>query len=1137
MKNIFKRTLAVFLIAFALVSVFAISVSAAGFASTSTMEMVDPNTHKSASTFYLYGRADYICLKLNNDRRDQGADRPTFELYSDSAYKNKIASYRSGDPSEKTAYITLSLDLSNIKSGTYYAKTYIEKDNYSSFSIDESTIKKYKVVVKKGGTTMTDMNTVMYGYENTENGPKIYWFGVPDATGYYVYRRNPDTKKYEKIKTVKDNDEKLVSYTDSARKDKNSTEYYKVVAYKGSKKTPQSLKSLKATVLKTPTITIEPTQDENIKISWSKVKSGAKYTLLMRTKKSDWKEVFSSKSNYVIYDFNGRAKSNDVYYFTVIAEVDGIYTGYNVNGKAFRFLKTPSMNPCTYPEEGGATINWKLVTGADQYAIYKKVDGKWQEIALVDGEQTSYTDIAADVVNGETYTVCGVVNGAYKFYSSVGQQAVKFEKMLLNDVVEKDGKLQISWTNPVEGQKCSYEVNYKTDYDSQKYYVVTTTGNSCEFKPSNQLITYEFNVFAKKSNYVTGPENDVGVFYTYYPEMHKPTVLATQNGAEISWRAMSGAGGYAIYRKAADTDYELIGETSGTLATKFVDTDVENDISYTYKVAYKHNGEIISDKVSSEITATFIDEKVKFVDEVYKASSSDYRIKIADYVEDEATYRLYRKADGNWETVSGSLFFILDGEILIPVTDGKHEYAISKAYADGRIVRLPENGFVIDFDGAINDVEIKADKNVVSFTWDPEALDADKVLIYKDGVLFATVDKTAGSFTDDSAKANCYNNYAVYTQSGSFISYDRVAKEHVYLEAPDFTINSSNGKVHIAWDEIEVDCYVVVYRAKGSSSDFEEIEQCYALWDTGTDDYHVGSGSTYRYAVALKDSDGNITSYKENIKTIKYLDCPVITSAKSYKDGVKVVWREVKKAEGYIVSYKVGDEWVELANLSGDKNSFIDKTNLASGKKRSYKVQAYSGSWTSAPDFENTYYLERPVIKSISSTTKQIKINFNKIEGAQRYTVYYKLVGGDEWNVLGSTTGASYTHKTQRPGVKFTYSVAAVMEKGSKKYASYKSSSKNGQNLATPMLDSISSTKSGIKLTWGTVSYATGYNVYRKNSDGEFEKIAYVKGNETVSYTDKTAKKGKTYTYTVRAKYSDCVSGYNKKGLTCKDKY
>ena len=54
--------------------------------------------------------------------------------------------------------------------------------------------------------------------------------------------------------------------------------------------------------------------------------------------------------------------------------------------------------------------------------------------------------------------------------------------------------------------------------------------------------------------------------------MHKPTVLATQKGAVISWRAMSGADGYAVYRKTADSEYELIGETN---ATKYTDADVE----------------------------------------------------------------------------------------------------------------------------------------------------------------------------------------------------------------------------------------------------------------------------------------------------------------------------------------------------------------------------------------------------------------------------------------------------------------------------------------------------------------------------------------------------------------------------------
>ena len=46
-----------------------------------------------------------------------------------------------------------------------------------------------------------------------------------------------------------------------------------------------------------------------------------------------------------------------------------------------------------------------------------------------------------------------------------------------------------------------------------------------------------------------------------------------------------------------------------------------------------------------------------------------------------------------------------------------------------------------------------------------------------------------------------------------------------------------------------------------------------------------------------------------------------------------------------------------------------------------------------------------------------------------------------------------------------------------------------------------------------------------------------VKGKTTTSYLDKTAQKGKTYRYTVRAYSGSYKSYYNKNGLVIKDKY
>ena len=60
---------------------------------------------------------------------------------------------------------------------------------------------------------------------------------------------------------------------------------------------------------------------------------------------------------------------------------------------------------------------------------------------------------------------------------------------------------------------------------------------------------------------------------------------------------------------------------------------------------------------------------------------------------------------------------------------------------------------------------------------------------------------------------------------------------------------------------------------------------------------------------------------------------------------------------------------------------------------------------------------------------------------------------------------------------------------------------------------------------------ADKYRVLRKEGDGSFKALAKVTGT---SYVDKTAEKGKTYTYTVRCMTSDgsYIGSYDKKGVT-----
>ena len=90
--------------------------------------------------------------------------------------------------------------------------------------------------------------------------------------------------------------------------------------------------------------------------------------------------------------------------------------------------------------------------------------------------------------------------------------------------------------------------------------------------------------------------------------------------------------------------------------------------------------------------------------------------------------------------------------------------------------------------------------------------------------------------------------------------------------------------------------------------------------------------------------------------------------------------------------------------------------------------------------------------------------------------------------------------------------------------------------ISAPKLSSVKSAKSGITFKWKKVSGVKGYYIYRKTGSGDYEKIATVKGAGKVSYVDKKAKKGKTYTYTVKAYYGSYSSAY-RSGLKIKDKY
>ncbi len=252
--------------------------------------------------------------------------------------------------------------------------------------------------------------------------------------------------------------------------------------------------------------------------------------------------------------------------------------------------------------------------------------------------------------------------------------------------------------------------------------------------------------------------------------------------------------------------------------------------------------------------------------------------------------------------------------------------------------------------------------------------------------------------------------------------------------------------------------------------------------------------------------------------------------------GVKITWSKVKGADCYRVYRKTKrGSW---KYLDSTKNSYFTDKTAKTGTTYYYSVRAKNEAGLSSyAKSLSIKYVAAPKLTKISNATGGLKITWSKVSGADGYYVYRKLYGADSWTrvaTIKSGSTVSYKDTKVSKGKVYVYSVKAYDGSGKSAIDS------DGiwlRYLAVPTLKSVTSTTKGINLTWGKVTGAEGYYVYRKTGSGDWKRIATVKGNSKVTYLDKTAKKGTTYKYTVKAYKGETNSYYNTKGLTIKDKY
>lgn len=576
------------------------------------------------------------------------------------------------------------------------------------------------------------------------------------------------------------------------------------------------------------------------------------------------------------------------------------------------------------------------------------------------------------------------------------------------------------------------------------------------------------------------------------------TAVSNLNGSvRVTWGAVSGATGYALYRKAGSaTAWQRIATISSGSTVLYNDTNVTNNTVYTYTLrAMNQFGASDFDRVGTQTRYLQVPSLTQA-----KAYADGVAVQWAT-VTGATSYDLYSaEGSGSWSkvatltAVSGSVQGYTDGTAVKGKT---YRYTVRANYGSYR--------------SYYNTSGIQA----TAITTNPVLnCIANGTLNYRTGA--GTSYAAAGSFASGalvqvvpgtSVSVSGAVWYQVRVNGGS-IYY--VNSAYLYMTPVLKQAVNINGAIRITWQEQSKATGYYVYR-KTSTTGWTRLD---SVITAQFDDKTAVSGTTYYYTVRAAYGT-KVSDFVRSGISCYCLSTPSLTSAKASGNAIQVTWGKVAAASGYCIYRKTASSgWSLLAVVSASKVSYAD-ASADFDVTYTYTVRAYKGSTLSS-------FISKGVSAKLTSANVTLE---NQV--AKAATKYYKTASasGTAAGTLAANTVVKVVSGWSQTAGGVTW--RKIQVGGAYYYAPA------SNLLATPVLTSAANVPTGVRVQWTQVSSGTGYAVYRKTAGTSWARIATINSNSTILYNDTKAISGVTYIYTVRAFYGSVMSQYDTKGISC----
>lgn len=969
----------------------------------------------------------------------------------------------------------------------------------------------------------------------TTGGIFLQWENVEGAEEYIIKRQPYSTGAVQEVGRFRGN---VLEFTDTGDLVSGETyNYYIKSVNSNGDESVWSSNNVYCKYIGKPVSINATNGSRGIDISWDK-QDGAQYYIIYRADygSDEWSQIAKlSASNGGKYTDanveNGKTYKYDV--TSTYGEFETDMLEFIPDEQISTYISAPLINSIANTVEG-ISISWDDVEGAAYYVIYRGQvkDGVAEELKEYKTcNTTGFVD--TDVVNGAQYTYAVQAVSDYgdkSAYSRTGYTRARVIHTAVTSATLGVNYVTLEWVPVKDITVSGYSIYAKTQNGEWAEVGIvkdnTLTSYNVYGLTSGEI--YDFAVVPYINTSKSAIVETCSDFY-YFEAPSDITVENRKNDIFVSWNSVNSAVQYKVYRKNLNSSSFTLLTTVGANLNSFTDSSVADGVIYVYKiVSVDEKGfENTSNETSPAmriLCVTGIDTEL-YEDGVRISWNSHSRAE---------SFIVLRRTDGEWQNVGQTdKREFIDSTALSGETYGYSVIAVVGEYTGG----IDENAVssllylaptsTVKITNNVNNYAVitwSAVNGATSYRVERATVSNGKVGKFSK---LTTVAKT--TYNDTSVSSGKTYVYRIVSVNGKVESLNSLEYKNVYLANAKITsIKNSYTGATITWNAVAGASNYRIYRMVEGGS-WARIANVSGSKTSYTDTGAINNQKVF-YAVRAENNN-YLSGYKGY--GYKFLAAPQIT-VKSNTNSIQLSWSKVSGAKTYYVYRKAPGEksWKKLAALSG--TTYKD-TNVKYNTNYTYTVKCGDGSQYSGYNPGIVYtLLTPPQVSGLGNCASGIKVSWKKVSGATSYRVYRRLSGSTSWTRLAVVKTTSYVDKSSelKAGKYYEYTVTAV--KGSS--VSAYNSVLELRRILNPQLVSVKSTKNGVVFTWDQVVGAAGYYVYRKTGSGKWSKIATVSGKGNVTYTDKTAKKGTTYSYTVRAYSGKHLSGYNS-GISVKVKY